>query len=151
MKRKTKVGAFILRPQPQGSNHLLLFTHPDHPEAPIQIPGGSVEEGEDIEAALYREIKEETGMIGLKIKRKIGVSEMPSILNKNEILERHCYLLEAPPQVKDEWIHTVEGDGLDSGIRFQFSWYKINTNFTLTGDLGYFMSPEHIPELYKNG
>ncbi|MBK1876209.1 NUDIX domain-containing protein [Pelagicoccus mobilis] len=149
MKRKFKVGAFILQPQRERPDMLLLFTHPDHPQAPIQIPGGSVEEGEDFEIALHREVLEETGLANLKIKRKLGISEVPSVVNSNEILVRHCYVLESPKKVRSEWIHTVQGEGLDQGIRFQFSWQEISTDFTLTGDLGHFLSPEHIPELYK--
>lgn len=150
MKRKTKVGAFILSPQPDGPERLLLFTHPDFPKAPIQIPGGTVEDEEDIEAALHREIEEETGLRELRIRRKIGVSEVPSILNEDELLVRHCYALDAPKKIKKEWIHRVKGDGLDKGIRFQFSWHEIDQDFTLSGDLGFFLNPESLPELYKN-
>lgn len=148
MRRVLKVGAFIVRPARDGGHHLLLFTHPDFPEAPIQIPGGTVEAGEAVEAALDREILEETGLTGLSVLRKLGVSEVPSIANESEVLVRHCYLLEAPPDVTESWIHVVAGNGLDEGLRFAFGWHRIEPGFTLTGDLGYFLSPEHLPEIY---
>lgn len=151
MKRKTKVGAFILKSQAEGPEKLLLFTHPDFPDAPIQIPGGTVEAKEDVETALRREIEEETGLRELRIRRKIGISEVPSTLDKDEVLVRHCYVLEAPDQVASEWIHTVEGDGLDKGVRFRFSWHEIDKDFALSGDLGFFLNPEHLPELYERG
>lgn len=146
MKRKLKVGAFIVRPSEAGRHELLLFTHPDFPEAPIQIPGGSVEDGEEIELALHREIAEETGLEGLVIVRKLGVSEMP--VDGHGRLARHCYLLAAPKSVADEWIHIVHGSGEDKNLRFAFSWHRIEPGFTLSGDLGYFLTPEHVPELY---
>lgn len=149
MKHRLKVGAFIVRPDQDGLNKLLLFTHPDCPEAPIQIPGGSVEIGEEIEDALHREIREETGLLNLKIKRKLGVSKIPSMLDVDEILERHCFLLEATEEVEDEWIKTVEGTGIDEGLRFAFVWHTVTTDFTLPGDLGAFLTPDHIPELFK--
>jgi len=146
MKRKLKVGAFIIRPSIEGRHHLLLFTHPDFPEAPIQIPGGAVEEGEEIVAALYREIAEESGLDGLIIVRKLGVSEVPVV--GHGILVRHCYLLAAPEGVADEWIHVMQGSGEDKDLRFAFAWHHVEPGFTLSGDLGYFLRPEHVPELY---
>lgn len=149
VKKVPKVGAFIIRSTGKGRQELLLFTHPDFPEAPIQIPGGGIEPGESVEAALAREIEEECGLTGLPIERKLGVSEVSSIQNKAEILERHCFLLRAPKGERETWIHRVKGSGLDQDLRFEFHWRVIAPDFTLTGDLGFFLSPEHIPELYQ--
>jgi len=149
MKTVFKVGAFIIRPNPDGFHDLLLFTHPDFPDAPIQIPGGTVEQDEAIEDALSREILEETGLAGLEVERKLGVSRVSSLPIKDEILERHCFLLWAPNDVKEEWIHTVQGLGIDAGLRFAYRWHSISSDFTLSGDLGFFLSPEHIPEIYR--
>jgi len=54
----------------------MLFEHPDCEEAPIQIPGGGVDSGESIEAALHREIHEESGLTNLTIVRKLGIAEI---------------------------------------------------------------------------
>ncbi|MCG9134442.1 NUDIX domain-containing protein [Candidatus Poribacteria bacterium] len=53
-----KVTAFIIRER-DGIKELLVFKHPT---AGIQIPAGTVEEGENIEIAVKREVYEETGL-----------------------------------------------------------------------------------------
>ena len=55
-----KVTGFVTC-QWQNDTQLLLFKHP---YAGIQIPAGTVEEGETLEDALLREVVEETGLIG---------------------------------------------------------------------------------------
>ncbi len=66
-----KVTAFISRPSDQGHD-LLLFQHPN---AGVQIPAGTVEEGETPEAAVLREAAEETGLAPLTIHRGLGCVE----------------------------------------------------------------------------
>lgn len=45
------------------NNKLLVFKHRDYAEAGVQVPAGTVESGESVEKALYREILEETGIL----------------------------------------------------------------------------------------
>lgn len=144
---KRKVGAFVLRVNGPGVRELLLFTHPDCPEAPIQIPGGSIEPGEDVEAPLWREIHEETGLSNLTLVRKVGVSQFPSMFAERQVMERHCYL-SAPADVPERWIHQVGGSGVDGGMRFAFEWRRITRDFSLSGDLGVFLAPQYLLELY---
>lgn len=56
-----KVTAFVTR-----GAELLLFRHP---EAGIQLPAGTVEEGESLEAAVCREAEEESGLLGIRLRR----------------------------------------------------------------------------------
>ena len=66
-----KVTAFIVRER-RDVRELLVFKHPT---AGIQIPAGTVEEGEDIETAVKREAYEETGLRFLEIEEYLGCVE----------------------------------------------------------------------------
>ena len=66
-----KVTAFIIR-ESNGVKELLVFKHPT---AGIQIPAGTVEEGEDIETAVKREAEEETGLQFVEIENYLGCVE----------------------------------------------------------------------------
>ncbi|HLE30393.1 MAG TPA: NUDIX domain-containing protein, partial [Anaerolineales bacterium] len=58
---KHKVLAYITRRR-NGRTQLLVFTHRDFPEAGVQVPAGTVEPDEPVEAALFREVHEESGL-----------------------------------------------------------------------------------------
>ena len=73
-----KVTAFVTRER-NGVRELLLFRHPT---AGIQIPAGTVDDGETPEAAVMREVYEETGLRGVKIEQSLGCIE--NELEENE-------------------------------------------------------------------
>ncbi len=64
-----KVTAFITRTGRQGQPQLLLF---QHPQAGVQLPAGTVDEGEAWVTAVLREAFEETGLTHLTIHRHLG-------------------------------------------------------------------------------
>ncbi len=143
-----RVGAFIIRKNAKSLYELLLFEHPDCEEAPIQIPGGGVDSGESIEAALHREIHEESGLTNLTIVRKLGIAEICWLDTKITNC-RYCFLLEASSVTRDRWEHIVHGNGIDAGFRFSYFWHRPEINFTLPDELRVFMTSHHIPELYN--
>jgi 8-oxo-dGTP pyrophosphatase MutT (NUDIX family) len=144
-----RVGAFIIRKNAKSLYELLLFEHPDCEESPIQIPGGGIESGESIEAALNREIHEESGLTNLKIIRKLGIADI-CWLDTKITNRRHCFLLEASFITRDRWEHIVHGDGIDAGFRFSYFWHRPAIDFTLPDEFRVFMTPHHIPELYNS-
>ena len=78
-----KVTAFIVRER-DGVKELLVFKHPT---AGIQIPAGTVEEGEDIETAVQRETYEETGLQFVEIEDYLGCFENELENNQRIIAE----------------------------------------------------------------
>jgi len=70
-----KVTAFVIRTSSRGDELLLIA----HPRGGIQIPAGTVEANEALDAAALREAREETGLTGLKIVRYLGARDDPPL------------------------------------------------------------------------
>ncbi len=81
-----KVTAFVTRER-DGVRELLVFKHP---KAGIQIPAGTVEDGENPETAVKREVYEETGLQTVKIEKSLGYIE-------NELEENERITAQATP------------------------------------------------------
>lgn len=142
----TKTAAYIYKRGIQ-QNELLIFAHRDYPDVPIQVPGGTVDKGEEVVTALFREVEEETGLVNLTLVRKLGTYRLywKDIMGQ---VERHFFLFEAPTDLPDKWEHKVCGNGIDCGLVFSYSWIQLNDKLELAGDLGRFLGPESTPELY---
>jgi 8-oxo-dGTP pyrophosphatase MutT (NUDIX family) len=136
--RYRKVVAYITRTTPNGSTELLVFDHRDYPDSGTQVPAGTVEEGESIEAALAREVLEETGRADLRPMRMLAHYDWVHPRTGN-IHERHVFHLEAPPGVPDawSWIETSGGGVSDEdGYVFVYRWVPLNDVPALAGHLG---------------
>ena len=105
---------------------LLLFRHPDFPEAGIQVPAGSIEEGETPEVAVMREAFEETGLSGLKLISYLGETTYDmSAWNGDPAQRRHFFHLELSDHAQTTWLHD-ETDGVVSDpIVFEFFWARM--------------------------
>lgn len=133
MKTKRKVLAYITRGQ-EPNLELLVFEHKNHPEAGLQVPGGTIEEDEMLIDALYREIAEETGIV------KNDLSFIGKIFNynfypngKQTAYERTFFHLNYEG-TQQSWDHQVISDGLDNGLIFQFRWEQIGLLPKLAGE-----------------
>ena len=129
-----KVLAYITRrldDQPQ----LLVFTHRDFPEAGRQVPAGTVEPGEAIEAALFREIQEESGLTEVHLIRKLAEH---TEVEWGHI--RHVFQLTASRDVPDAWRHIVRGQGEDAGLVFEYQWADLNPEVKLAGKQAQWLS-----------
>jgi ADP-ribose pyrophosphatase YjhB (NUDIX family) len=69
-----KVTAFVTRHRPAGGRDLLVM---QHPTAGVQVPAGTVEENEPIADAVVREIAEETGLVNVRLVRRLGTETLP--------------------------------------------------------------------------
>lgn len=136
--RLTKVIAYITRVGSTGKPELLVFDHRDDAEAGTQVPAGTVDEGEVIEAALHREIEEETGLRGCVILAKLAVYDWfyPPTGNTHE---RHVFYLAAPEGTADTWtcIETSGGQVPETeGYVFLFRWLPLDQDIALAGNQG---------------
>ena len=99
-----KVTAFILRQRPGGPN-LLLF---EHPSAGIQIPAGTVEDGEDPQIAAVREAGEESGLSDLKLEAYLGsAKELP--VTGDHFIARATTVYSRPDRTSFDWARYRRG------------------------------------------
>ena len=122
MERKRKAFAYITH-----RSRLLVFTHPDSPEAGIQVPAGTLWRDESPEDGVLREAREETGLGCLVLGEFLGTQEHDhSPWGRPEIHERffyHVLCTEDPPET---WRH-MEEDPTDGSepIPFDFFWARL--------------------------
>lgn len=143
-----KVGAFILR-QTEDGYEMLFFRElsarkPDHP---VLVPGGGIEPGETEEEALHREIHEESGLLNLPIVRKLGISERCRLKSRKQV-RRHFYVLTAPADTPDHWVHVVHGDGEDAGDHFSYFWQRSPKHLPVPDSYSLFLNPLYLPEVF---
>lgn len=122
---KHKVLALITREQ-AGHTQVLVFDHRDFPEAGTQIPAGTVDGGETLEKALWREIREEAGLTPgqLNLVGRIASHQHPD-WGAAGIVE-HLYHLTAG-DLPEAWSYTVQGGGEDIGMVFNYYWLPLET------------------------
>lgn len=127
-----KVLAYITRPGPDGLQ-VLVFEHRDFPESGTQVPAGTVEPGEGIEPALWREVEEETGLHAGQLRLEAKLAEFES---QDWGTRRHVFHLIAVEALPDAWLHSVGGKGEDRGLAFSYCWAAVQPSPALAGDQG---------------
>lgn len=107
-----KITAFITRKKKNVD--LLLIQHPN---AGIQIPAGTVEEGETVVEALKREILEETGLKNVKIKNYIG-SQKTKLSNNEFLVSTKTKVYSRPTPTSFDWVELRKGIAVTSNRIF---------------------------------
>jgi len=85
---------------------LLVFSHPSSPDAGIQVPAGTMKDGESPEAAVLREAREETGIDRLTIVGLLGRQRFDvRPFDRDEIHDRWFFHLTCDEETPGQWRH----------------------------------------------
>ena len=133
MIEKRKVLAYITK-----GDRLLVFRHADYPQAGIQVPAGTIEDGESPEAAVMREVYEESGLGNLRLVSFLGTSERDlRQQGRDEIQQRYFFHLTCDDDCRETWSHLeLNPHGEYKAVRFDFSWAALDDVPELAGDQG---------------
>ncbi|MFC7064496.1 NUDIX hydrolase [Brucella rhizosphaerae] len=109
------------------NSNLLVFCEPENPDVPLQVPGGTVDEGETMQAAAYREFHEETGIL-----RAIGMNYLETVKyeyivpTQTETHIRHSFHLPLNGRFPNQWHHyeMFPCDG-NKPILFELFWLPL--------------------------
>lgn len=106
---------------------LLLFTHPESPEAGIQVPAGTVKPDEKPEDAVMREAAEETGLSDLEF---VGFLDQDTRdmrdCGTEELQYRWFYHLRCTSDPPKEWRHGEHSEDGTLLHPFDFFWSDIS-------------------------
>jgi len=122
MKTKNKVLAYIFRFN-ENRKEVLVFDHRDDPEVNPQIPAGTVDTGESLAEALFREIYEESGLKFDKFDEYIGTFDYIRH-DLNELHKRHVFSF-VSNHLSANWEHIVSAGEEDKGLIFDYYWMDI--------------------------
>src|SRR5688572_6256334 len=107
---------------------LLVFRQPQYPEAGVQVPGGTVDPGEDVAVAAARELAEETGLErGVRLVRHLGVVEVDMAPEREEVQERHFFHFVEEGLAPERWTHWERfcSDG-EGPIELELFWVPLD-------------------------
>ncbi|MFD0711798.1 NUDIX domain-containing protein [Paenibacillus sp. GCM10027626] len=127
-----KVTAYITRLNNK-KQQLLVFKEKGFEHLGLQVPGGTVEENEDLLRAIQREVKEETGISNVSNIILLGEYSYYSEKLKSNV-KRYYYQMNAT--CPDQFTHIVQSNDEDNGWIYDYFWFDIDENPTLFSYLG---------------
>jgi 8-oxo-dGTP pyrophosphatase MutT (NUDIX family) len=114
-------------------DRLLVFRHVDYSweEVGIQIPAGSITEGESVEAAALRELQEETGFACFAIDGMIGTARYVMRPCRHELRERHFVRARPTASLPERWKSQEDHGGSQPPTRFECFWIPLKSAHVL--------------------
>lgn len=107
---------------------LLLFTHPDHPDAGVQVPAGTMQRGETASEAVLREAREETRLEHLDLGRWLGRDVFDAHrIGKHEVHDRWFWHIVAKGDVPESWRHgeIFASNGTEGHTPLDYFWVDL--------------------------
>lgn len=101
-----------------------------HPFAGFQIPKGTVEAGENVEAAVLRELEEESGIDTAKIVDKVCeldwyIAPGTTTFKQGEHQRWHLYLVDPGKILPASWAYIATGSEAEEGLTFSYFWQSL--------------------------
>lgn len=150
MQKVRKAFAYICDTTERG-HRLLLLAHPDHTDAGLQVPAGTMEPGETPEDAVLREAWEETGLDALVIAEFLGRQSFDlRPFGRDEVHDRWFFHLPCGAETPDRWRvwETTPATG-EPPILFELFWAPLDETLPpLIADHDRFI-PEVIASLQR--
>lgn len=140
LKYTDRVIAYVV----QVDGRLLVNVHADEErpweQSGLQVPGGGVAPGESPEAAVLREVAEETGLTDVRVVRYLGAMDWDLRPYTSMVAHRHFFHLAVVRPVPDEWEYWEKGGSHeapreDGGVRLRHYWLPVAQCHALAGGM----------------
>lgn len=132
---KQKVVVYVIK-----NKKLLVFRHIDfsYEEVGIQVPAGSIKEGETPQAAALRELKEETGYDCFQIidSQPLGMEKYDMSPYRPEIQERYFFVAIPTADLPERWNSSEKHYGEQAPTNLECFWIPITSGHILSAGQG---------------
>ena len=131
---RPRVAAYVVRRLGDGIE-LLVFDLEGLPERGTQVPAGGIRSTESRKEAALREVKEETGLVAVRVVTELGIIESPHPAS-GQSRQTSYWVLEAAEELPSEWRHVVASDDGDDAMVFLCRWELLPLEVALADDQG---------------